>query len=72
MSDGLGAAAGREFTLSKIMAVVSCLCRLHNFLIDAEEDSVPRYHSEEDEWALAVGGAVPLDDRSGVPRLISK
>ena len=59
----------QKFSIKKIMAVVSCLCRLHNFLIDAGEESVPRYHSEEDEWALAVGGAVPLGDRNGVSRL---
>ena len=50
----------KEFTLLKIVAVVSCLCRLHKFLIDAGEDSVPRYYSEEDEWALAVGSTLIL------------
>ena len=59
----------KEFSIKKIMVVVSCLCRLRNFLIDAGEESVPRHHSEEDEWALAVGGAVPLGTRNGVRRL---
>ena len=58
----------KNFSITKIVAVVSCLCRLHNFLID-ENESVPRSHSEEDEWALTVGGAVPLAERNGVRNL---
>ena len=58
----------KKFSITKIVSVVSCLCRLHNFLID-ENESVPRSHSEEDEWALTVGGAVPLAERNGVRNL---
>ena len=50
-----------KYSIRKIMAVVSCLCRLHNFLIDDKEDHSPVPSSEEDEWNLTVSGAVPLE-----------
>ena len=56
----------RKYTLRKIMAVVSCLCRLHNFLIDDKDDLAPVSVTEEDEWSLAVSGAAPLVVRNGI------
>ena len=56
----------KNYSLKKIMAVVSALCSLHNFLIDAGEAETPRSHSEEDEWSLAVSGAVPMGARGGM------
>ena len=56
----------KEYTLKKIMAVVSCLCRLHNFLIDDKDDSEPVLFTEEDEWSLAVNGAAPMVVRNGI------
>ena len=51
----------KNYSIKKIVAIVSCLCRLHNFLIDDKEDHSPVPSSEEDEWNLAVSGAVPLE-----------
>ena len=51
----------KKYSIKKIMAIVSCLCRLHNFLIDDKKDHSPVPSSEEDEWNLTVSGAVPLE-----------
>ena len=56
----------KNYSIKKIMAVVSCLCRLHNFLIDDKDDAAPVPSSAEDEWNLAVNGAVPLQRRDGM------
>ena len=53
-------ADAENYSIKKIMAVVPCLCRLHNFLIDDKEDHPPVASSEEDKWDLAVSGAVLL------------
>ena len=53
----------KNYSIKKIMDVVSCLCRLHNFLIDDKEDHSPVPSSEEDKGNLAVyiSDAAPLE-----------
>jgi len=48
------------------MSAVSATCRLHNYLIEVGAESCPRTFTEEDEWSLAVNGAVPFSIRDGV------
>lgn len=58
--------APQQYTMAKTISAVSAMARLHNFLIDVSEGECPRSHSEEDEWSLAVNGAVPFALREGV------
>ncbi len=58
--------APKKYTIKKNIAAVSAMCRIHNFLIEDGETTCPRSHSEEDEWSLAVNGAVPFALREGV------
>jgi len=58
--------APQEYSVAKIIATVSCLCRLHNFLIDVGEDQSPIPVAAEDDWHMAVGGAVIFTYRNGV------
>ena len=55
--------APRDYSIKKTISVVSCLCRLHNFLIDQKEGNPPDQHIPEDELTLAVGGAVDAPSR---------
>jgi hypothetical protein len=45
--------------MKKIIATVSCLCRLHNFLIKSK-DEIPSQHTAEDDLHLSMSGAVPM------------
>ena len=58
--------APKQYTVKKTIAAVCCMCRLHNFLIDAGDESPPASYSEEDEWNLTVNGAVPFALRDGI------
>ncbi|KAL7532194.1 hypothetical protein ACHAXR_006360, partial [Thalassiosira sp. AJA248-18] len=57
--------APQQYTVKKTMSAVSAMCRLHNFLIDAGDEKCPSSFTEEDEWSLAVNGAVPFALREG-------
>jgi hypothetical protein len=57
--------APQQFTMKKVIATVSCLCRLHNFLINCE-DEFPSQHTAEDDLHLNMNGAVPLVLRTGI------
>ena len=57
--------APQHYTIPKIQAAVSCMARLHNFLISDGETNCPT-PSAEDAWTLAVDGAVPFSIRDGV------
>ena len=58
--------APQQFTVEKTISTVACLARLHNFLIDARDANCPTQHSDENEWSMAVDGAVPFAVRNGV------
>ena len=47
------------------MSVVEAMCRLHNYLIENGVGDCPHTHSEDDEWSMAVNGAVPFGIREG-------
>ena len=55
-----------EYSIQKIISVVSCLCRLHNFLIEIGDEEAPVELLEEDEWGMAVNGALPCAVRNGI------
>ena len=59
--------APQHFSMKKIIATVSCLCKIHNFLIDMNPINardVPS-SSEEDEFNMAINGGVPIEQREG-------
>ena len=58
--------APKKYTISKTMAAVESMCRLHNYLIEIGAENCPQTHSEEDEWSMAVNGAVPFALREGI------
>jgi hypothetical protein len=53
--------APERYTIKKTIAMVSCLCRLHNFLIDNGSSNVPP-PTAGDELTLAVSDAVRVED----------
>ena len=60
--------APRNYSMQKVIATVSCLCRLHNFLIDeslacnttADNTNIPP-PTDRDAFRLYRGGAAPLE-----------
>ena len=36
-----------EYSVEKIMDVISCLCRLNNYFVGIDEETVQRYATEE-------------------------
>ena len=50
----------RMYTIKKVIATVSCLCKLHNFLIDKGASEVAEPPSTEDACTLAVDGSIQL------------
>ena len=54
--------APQQFTVRKIQAAVYSLCKLHNYLINVN-DEVPIENSQEDQLNLTMSGAVPLASR---------
>ena len=56
----------KNYSIQKIMSCVSCLCRLHNYLIQVEDGKAPKESHEEDNWNLAVSGPVPIGVRNGI------
>ena len=60
--------APQKHTMTKVMAVVSCLCRIHNWLIDVTgRTQAADIHppADEDALTLALDGAVSMEMRSG-------
>ena len=51
-----------KYSVKKTIATVSCLCKLHNFLIDNGNTRAPNQHTAEDQLTLAMDGAVQLND----------
>ena len=51
-------------TMTKVMAVVACLCKIHNFLIDQRGEqaviNIPP-HTDNDELTMTLQGAVPME-----------
>ena len=52
--------APKNYSIKKTISTVSCLCSLHNFLID-ERCAVPGANTPSDALTLAVKGAVPME-----------
>ena len=52
--------APKNYSIKKTISTVSCLCSLHNFLID-ERCAVPGANTPSDALTLAVEGAVPME-----------
>ena len=48
-----------RFSIKKTIATVSCLCHLHNFLID-QNDNIAPVHTPQDALTLAIYGAVTV------------
>ena len=55
-----------NITIGKTTALVTCLCRLHNYCIDQKEGRA-QASTNIDEFELMSRGAVPFD-RHGIPR----
>ena len=56
--------APAKYTIAKIISMVSCLCSLHNFLIENNgrtnnQQSIP-LHTSQDELTLALDGAIDV------------
>ena len=56
--------APAKYTIAKIISTVSCLCSLHNFLIENNgrtnnQQSIP-LHTSQDELTLALDGAIDV------------
>lgn len=49
-----------NYTMKKVCAIVSCLCRLHNFLIDEKEGQPPVDSISQDSLNMSINGATPL------------
>ena len=59
--------APKNYSVKKTIATVNCLCKVHNFLIDmnpVNARTVPP-SSYEDEFNMAINGAVPITPRDG-------
>ena len=59
-------------SMTKVMAIVASMCRIHNWLIDRRVGpittaSIPP-HTDEDALSMALEGAVPLEVRPGHSR----
>ncbi len=54
--------AAQQHTMTKVIAIMSCLCRIHNFLIDhnGQGSDIPP-HTNDDTLTLAIDGAVPME-----------
>eukprot|EP00553_Chaetoceros_curvisetus_P012112 CAMPEP_0204641546 /NCGR_PEP_ID=MMETSP0717-20131115/51193_1 /ASSEMBLY_ACC=CAM_ASM_000666 /TAXON_ID=230516 /ORGANISM="Chaetoceros curvisetus" /LENGTH=160 /DNA_ID=CAMNT_0051662219 /DNA_START=726 /DNA_END=1208 /DNA_ORIENTATION=+ len=57
--------ASKNHTMSKIIALVSCLCRIHNFIIEQTGSTQVPPTTADDSLAMAFGGAVSLQTRHG-------
>ena len=61
--------APRNHKIKKVIAIVACLCRVHNWLIDRRvgpiSTSVLPAHTDDDALAMAIGGAVSMESRTG-------
>ena len=47
-------------TVQKTVALVLALAKLHNYCIDAQDDSRDVSHTASDEWVTEINGGVPL------------
>ena len=61
--------AAQRHPMTKVMAIVACMCRIHNWMIDRTVGpvttfSIPAY-TDEDAFDIAVEGAVPMEERPG-------
>ena len=61
--------AAQRHPMTKVMAIVACMCRIHNWMIDRTVGpvttfSIPAY-TDEDAFDMAVEGAVPMEERPG-------
>ena len=57
-------ALSSNFTVAKIVSMVECLCRLHNFIIDMEtEPDTPAEASVQDNLNMILDGAISVDNR---------
>ena len=66
--------APKPYSTAKTVTVVSCLCRLHNFLIDRRlEDTntplLPPDHTATDDFSMYLGGAAPMASIHGTEHL---
>ena len=61
------AKAREAFNLKEYCGCLMSLMPTKNVI--NKNESVSRSHSEEDKWALTVGGAVPPGERNGVCHL---
>ena len=52
--------APKNYSIKKTIATVSCLCSLHNFLID-QRCTTPDANTAADALSLAIEGAVPME-----------
>ena len=64
--------APQQHTMTKVMAIVASMCRIHNWLIDERvgpvtANSIPS-HTDEDALSMTLNGAVPLEIRPGHSR----
>jgi len=54
----------KNMPLKKIIAIVNCLCRLHNYCIDRVDNEIlPQ--TMADQWHSEFQGVVPLEERRG-------
>ena len=55
--------------MKKVIAIVACLCKIHNWLIDSTLGPISTHpippSTDDDALAMAVGGGVPLERRMG-------
>ena len=56
-------AISNRMTIEKIISMVFCLCKLHNFLIDSSLDSEPDLATERDNFQIAVCGGITTRTR---------
>ena len=58
--------------MKKVMAIVSSLCPVHNWLIDQRQGPITTAdlppHTSDDELSMALNGVVPMVDRPGHTR----
>lgn len=56
----LRSAIPMNVTVQKTVALVLALAKLHNYCIDAQDDSRDVSHTASDEWVTEINGGVPL------------
>ena len=59
--------APRHFSMKKIIATVSCLCKIHIYFIDMNPINardIPS-SSDKDEFNMAINGRVPIEQHEG-------